>query len=151
MPKRRTAHRNILVPVDGSPQSQRAVREGAILARRLAARLVGLHVATPFEPLPRRGLPEVVTAADIARQANRTAGRLLSAVSKAAAARRVACSCHVVCDMSAAGGILAAVKTHRCGYIVMGTRGRRGLRRMLLGSVTQEVLARSPVPVLVCR
>ena len=143
--------KSILVPTDGSPASRRAVREAAALARKLGARLIGLHVITPFELMPRKGLPEVITAADLEKQARRMAGRLLSAVSRAAGRRGVACRCHAVKSLSAASGIMAAAKKQRCDYIVMGTHGRRGVRRVLLGSVTQRVLARSPVPVLVCR
>ena len=142
---------NILVPTDGSPPSRRAAREGALLGRRMGARLVGVHVITPFETLPRKGLAEPVTAPDFDKHANRMAQRFLSVVRKAASTHGVSCRCHVVRDVSAAKGILLAAKVNRCGYIVMGTHGRRGLRRLLLGSVTQHVLSRASVPVLACR
>jgi len=44
-----------------------------------------------------------------------------------------------------------AARINRCGLIVMGSHGRRGLARMLLGSVAQNVLAGSRVPVMICR
>ena len=141
----------ILVPVDGSLPSRRAAREAALLARWLDGRLIGLHVTTPFEVLPRKGLEEPVTAERFDKHSRRMAERFVSVVTQAASERRVASSCHFANDASAANGIIAAAKRHGCRYIVMGTHGRRGLRRIMLGSVAQEVLARSPVPVLVCR
>jgi nucleotide-binding universal stress UspA family protein len=47
--KNRVALRNILVPVDGSPPSRRAVVQAAALARRLGARITLFHAITPFE------------------------------------------------------------------------------------------------------
>lgn len=47
--------------------------------------------------------------------------------------------------------IVEAAKRYRVGLIVMGSHGRRGLRRLLLGSVAEHVVRRSPVPVLVVR
>lgn len=141
----------ILVATDGSPASGRAIREAATLAARLRAQLIGVHVTTPFETLPRKGLPDEVTAADVRRLANKVANRFLAVVTRAAAARGVSCRCEVSGDISAARGIMAAARTHRCSYIVMGTHGRRGLRRIVLGSVAQNIITRSTVPVLICR
>jgi nucleotide-binding universal stress UspA family protein len=46
---------------------------------------------------------------------------------------------------------LDAARKNDCDLIVMASHGRRGLGRILLGSVAQEVLVRSPIPVLICR
>ena len=152
MRKRAAMHRDILVPTDGSPASRRAIREATALARKLGARVVGLHVITPFEGYAyRTALPAVITVPDFEKHARSAAGKILAAVRKAAAERGVGCLCHTIWDTSAAGAILTAARVHRCGYIVMATHGRRGLQRVLLGSVTQKVLAGSRIPVLVCR
>ena len=47
--------------------------------------------------------------------------------------------------------IIKAAKRYRCDLIVMGSHGRRGISRLLLGSQASKVLAHSTVPVLVCR
>ena len=148
---RKAAKPDILIAVDGSPPSRRAAVAAALLARRLRTRVVGVHVITPFETLPRKGLPDVVTPADFEKHAGAMAQRFLTVVRKAAAAQKVACRCCVLRNVSAAKGIALAARTQSCGYIVMGTHGRRGIGRLLLGSVTQEVLSRSRVPVLACR
>jgi len=50
-----------------------------------------------------------------------------------------------------AEAILANVKKNKCDLVVMASHGRRGLKRILLGSETQQVLTHSTVPVLVLR
>ena len=47
--------------------------------------------------------------------------------------------------------IIAAAKKHKCDLIVMASHGRKGIKRLLLGSETQQVLTHSHVPVLVLR
>lgn len=54
-------------------------------------------------------------------------------------------------DAHPAEAIVDAAKSEGCSLIVMASHGRRGLGRLLLGSQTAEVLAHSPVPVLVVR
>ena len=50
-----------------------------------------------------------------------------------------------------AEAIIAAAKKHKCDLIVMASHGRKGLKRLLLGSETQHVLTHSHIPVLVLR
>ena len=54
-------------------------------------------------------------------------------------------------NVAPADGIVETAKTLGCDLIAMSSHGRRGVRRMLLGSVTAEVLVLSTVPVLVAR
>jgi nucleotide-binding universal stress UspA family protein len=50
-----------------------------------------------------------------------------------------------------AASIMAAAKKHKCDLIVMASHGRKGIKRILLGSETQQVLTHSAIPVLVLR
>ena len=50
-----------------------------------------------------------------------------------------------------AEAIIIAAKKHKCDLIVMASHGRRGIKRLLMGSETQHVLTHSHVPVLVLR
>src|SRR5690606_21900953 len=54
----------------------------------------------------------------------------------------------VLRDLVPADGILRHVRTHDASLLVIGTHGRRGLRRFLLGSVAEELVRLAPVPVL---
>ena len=50
-----------------------------------------------------------------------------------------------------ADGIIEAAKEHGCDLIVMGSHGRRGLTKLLLGSQANNVVTQSHIPVLFCR
>lgn len=150
MKKSKAAWRSILVPVDGSPPSKRAVAQAATLARRLKAGIIALHVITPFEAYAYgEALPPVITHADFERHAQRASGKILLGARSAAAG--VACRCRTAWNVSAAGAIVKEARRNRCGLIVMGSHSRRGLARLLLGSVAQKVLAESRIPVMICR
>jgi nucleotide-binding universal stress UspA family protein len=150
MKKAQASWRNILVPVDGSAPSRRAVVQAAALARKLKAGITALHVITPFEAHAfGEVLPAVITFADFEEHAKRASGKILSGARKSAAG--APCLCRTVWDVSAAEAIVKAARRSRCDLIVMGSHGRRGLERLLLGSVAQKVLAESRVPVLICR
>ena len=150
MSKPKASGRNILVPVDGSPPSRRAAIQAAALARRLKGRLVALHVITPFEAYAYgEALPAVITRADFQEHAMRASGKILSGALKSAAG--TPCIGRTAWNVSAADAIAKAARAEQCSLIVMGSHGRRGLKRLLLGSVAQKVLARSRVPVMICR
>ena len=141
---------NILVPVDGSRASRRAIEQAAAYARRLKGGIVGLHVVTPYElALYSSARPSIVTPDQFQKRATRISRRILSAVSSAAKAAKVPCRCLTVWNAAVADAILLAARTEGCELIVMATHGRTGLQRILLGSITQKVLAASRVPVMV--
>ena len=79
------------------------------------------------------------------------AEKLLANVKVAAAKLGVEASVVHVPDSPPAEAIVETARTQGCSLIVMSSHGRRGIGRMLLGSQTAEVLAHSPVPVLVVR
>jgi nucleotide-binding universal stress UspA family protein len=142
----------ILLPVDGSPASGRAIAHAIRYARKLRAAIVALHVVTPFElALYTRARPSIVTPEAFERTAMRIAARILSVVSRRAAHARVPCRTRTVWEAAVADSIVRTARSEGCELIVMATQGRTGLQRILLGSVTQKVLAASGVPVLICR
>jgi len=133
MKKGKAPWRNILVPVDGSAPSKRAAAQAASLARRLGAGLTLLHVITPFEAhVYGEVLPQVVTHADFERHAQRTSARILAGARRTAAG--VACLCRTAWNVSASDAIAEAARRHHCDLVVMGSHGRRGLERLLLGA-----------------
>jgi nucleotide-binding universal stress UspA family protein len=80
-----------------------------------------------------------------------TAESVLARIGEMAKSTGVDCATIHVKDRLPDEGIIAAAKDNGCDLIVVGSHGRRGLSRLLLGSVASRVVALSPVPVLVCR
>jgi nucleotide-binding universal stress UspA family protein len=145
--------RNILVPVDGSAPSRKAIRRAAKLAGEQKARITGFYVGPPWQ-LPAYGeyIPaEYLSPKTHAAIVRKTADRILAGVKKAAAAAGVRCKCWYVMGEHPYEEILKAARRNHCDLIVIASHGRRGISRLLLGSETSKVLAHSTIPVLVCR
>ena len=79
------------------------------------------------------------------------AEKILAAAEETAKQSGVSCECVHVKDRDPADGILETAKSKGCDLIVMSSHGRRGVKRVLLGSVASEVLANSKLPVLIVR
>lgn len=140
---------NILLPIDGSEHALRAVDTGIELARRLQAKVYGIHVVPPLPAVSY--VAELIQShgsyTDLARQRARDC---LDDVARRAAAAGVPCSTEFVFDLRPYVAIVTAAAQHRCDLIVMASRGYHGLERVLLGSVTHKVMLSCDVPVLVC-
>jgi nucleotide-binding universal stress UspA family protein len=141
----------ILVPTDGSDVSAAAEQAAIAFARAHGSEIVVLAVGQPQPPIASAeaamaidpGLDDAVLLA-AAREHARN-------VATAAEAAGVRCTSLAVLDYSPADAILATADSHACDLIFMGSHGRRGLSRLLAGSVTQKVLAEAHVPVMVMR
>lgn len=147
--------RRILVPTDGSAMSRKAVARAAKLAREQKAQLVGLWVGPAWEPnlyAYDRDVPAgFITPAQHAAHVRKAGARHLARIKAAAKAARVPCACLSVQGAFPYLEIINTARRKRCDLIVMASHGRRGIQRLLLGSVAQKVLAASPVPVMICR
>ena len=145
--------RNILVPTDGSAPSRKAIKRAVQLAREQRARITGFYVGPAWQlPVYAELAPmEVVSPKAHAAAVARTAQRVLAAIKKTAAAARVPCRCRHAMGDRPYDEIVKAARRYRCDLIVIASHGRRGISRLLLGSVTSKVLAQSTLPVLVCR
>lgn len=145
--------KTILCPLDFSHSCARVLDVAAHVAQREGARLVLLHVSdTPagvpddLQVMPDpQGAP--ATAAQLAR---RDAFRELEQLAAPLGAQGLAVELEFASGAVVAT-ILRAVETVAADLVVMGTHGRRGLAHALLGSVAEQVLRRSPVPVLTVR
>ncbi len=145
-------YRHILVPMDGSNQSDRALDEAIALARlyggslRLLAVLDETKYVNGFEPA-------LVVIDDVLPRVSREIGALLESARARAAAKGVEAVIDVVEDD--VGGVPETVCTRAAQWpadlVVVGTHGRRGLDRLLLGSVAEAILRHCPVPVLLVR
>jgi nucleotide-binding universal stress UspA family protein len=132
--------KTILHPTDFSPASDNAFRMAAALAHDYGARLIALHVADP----PVIVFGEGVVPPEPAKHREAIQYRLDEMQAHAP---------HVAVERELAEGnpvaeILRVAEEHACDVIVMGTHGRKGLGRLLLGSVAEQVLRHAQCTVL---
>jgi len=146
-------YQRILVPTDGSALSKKAMRSAVDLAAALGAEIVALNVV-PRYPMSYFEGGVTVSPSEVARIEKRWAEQgqsLADAVGGAAGKAGVKAKAVTVRSDLVAEAILAAAKKNRCDLIVMASHGRKGLKRLLLGSETQHVLTHGNIPVLVLR
>ena len=145
--------KHILIPTDGSPRSAHAAKAGVALARQLGARVTGFH-GVGAAPYGYYGEPAFLGKAAFAKaeRAVLAAGeQYVAQIAKAARAAGVPCDALVAHTGATYQGILDVAHRRKCDAIFMASHGRRGLKGLLLGSVTQQVLTHSRIPVLVYR
>jgi nucleotide-binding universal stress UspA family protein len=140
----------ILHPTDLSTHSMGAFRVACALARDYGARLIVLHVA----PVPTVGAAGIVPSPPVAgseASADDTQKELAAALRDFQAKDAKVPIEHRVEHGDPADVIRKVAAEARCDLIVMGTHGRTGLRRMLMGSVAEQVLRRGTCPVLIVK
>jgi nucleotide-binding universal stress UspA family protein len=146
-------YKHILLPTDGSPASAHAAHAGVELAAAIGARVTAFFAAPAPTPLIYDGVLPVgyMSPDQRAEMIGRTASRYLDAIAQAAKAAGVPCEAlHVTSDFPS-DAILETAKRLKCDLIFMASHGSNGLSALLLGSVTQKVLAHSKIPVVVYR
>ena len=141
----------ILVPTDGSEISAHAERAAIEFARANGSSVVALAVGQPYPPLA--AIEGAMTIDPVAESAALQAWAAGNAGRVAAAAKAAGVDCVPVAAIAHSVGdaILEHAARHGCDLIFMASHGRRGLSRLLAGSVTQDVLAAAPMPVMVLR
>ena len=145
--------KNILIPTDGSELSQKAALKGVALAKSLGAKVTAFFAAPPATPIVYRNHLPVGLAqpGEHAQIIEKMTTRYLDFVARAAKKAGVRYEgLHVTSDFPDEA-ILDIARKKKCDLIVMATNGQSGLRGMLIGSVTQKVLAKSKVPVMILR
>lgn len=144
--------KHILLATDGSDASAHAAALAVDLARVHGARLTALYVVDPY---PYLGIGEanpmgfqayMSAAYDHAAQAHARVAALCDDGGKP-----VELMLRMAEDLPAVDGILKLAKEEGADLIVVGSHGRGGLMRLVLGSVASKVVAQSPLPVLVAR
>lgn len=143
--------KNILIPTDGSPASQKAVKRGIAVAKATKARVVGLFAAPPATPIVyRKSIPVgYTTPREHASMIKRSSERYIDVIRRAARKARVPFEAVVITSDFPDFTILDTAKKKKCDLIVMGTVGQSGLRGMLIGSTAHKVLSKSKIPVMV--
>lgn len=145
--------KHILIAVDGSELAARAATKGLELAHDLVARVTVVSVTelwSASEMAAKAARGDIHPTEDYEARAAATARKIFAGVQEEAERNRVHCQVLHVPDKRPAEGIVAAVEELGCDLIVMGTHGRRGVARLVLGSQASEVMARAKVPVMIC-
>jgi nucleotide-binding universal stress UspA family protein len=136
----------ILVPVDFTETSERALDYAVELARAFRAEMIVMHAYQ----IPVYGFPDgaYIAAAELAAQMSSAAQGRLDAIIESRKVSGIPMS-SVLRDGVAWEEINAVAAETKVDLIVIGTHGRRGLARALLGSVAENVIRTATVPVLV--
>ncbi|MFT7117098.1 MAG: nucleotide-binding universal stress UspA family protein [Rhodoferax sp.] len=146
-------YKRILVATDGSTLSKKAVTSAIALAALTGAELVALKVVPRYpQSYFEGGL--ALQAAEVSRVEKHWAedGKaIVNAVQKTALAQGIKTKPITIKSDFISDAIISTAKKNNCDLIVMASHGRRGIKRLLLGSETQLVLTHSHVPVLVLR
>ncbi|MEH2513500.1 nucleotide-binding universal stress UspA family protein [Nitrobacteraceae bacterium AZCC 1564] len=147
---------NILLSTDGSEVARKGVEHGMALAKALNAKVTVITVTeqllTGYGGGHGAWIPpqEMVDSYDAAQKER--AGKVLDDIRTMAEQAGISADVvHVSNALHPAAVIIDAAKSRGCDLIVMASHGHRGLKKLLLGSQTSEVLADGSVPVLVVR
>ncbi|HKE95159.1 MAG TPA: universal stress protein [Povalibacter sp.] len=142
-------YRRLLVPVDGSPASARALREAIAIARDAGTTLKLIHIVSEvvLDPMYAQFREPLFESLRVAGQ------RTLLDAQESVRAAGVSFESELI---EALHGIiseliLAAARSWSADLIVMGTHGRRGVRRLLMGSDAEMVLRSTTFPLLLVR
>lgn len=147
---------HVLVAVDGSPTGNRGLKAAIGLASNQAAALTIMHVVDDMKSVSYIGDMGYVPAMyiDTLLEDLRVNGGKILAKAEAAARESGVAPKKLLVETkggSVADAILAQARKVRADVIVLGTHGRRGLRRVVLGSDAEAVLRESRVPVMLVR
>ena len=144
-------YRHILIATDGSSVGDKAIEQGLEVAKRFGATATIIKVTEMWSALDMAGrdaMSKIETYESAAREAAREILGKAEAKAKAAGGP---CTIRHIPDRVPADGIVATADHDGCDLIVMGSHGRRGINKLLLGSQAQNVLAQTKKPVLIVR
>ncbi len=141
-----TMYDRILVPTDGSAEGEHALEYAIELARTHDAAIRAVYVvnAASYGGLPMETAWDGIT--DALREEGETAVKRVEELAPEDITVET-----IVLEGSPSRVIVDEATPEKCDLVVMGTHGRGGIDRLLLGSVTERVVRKCPVPVLTVR
>jgi len=145
-----SAYRRILAAVDGSEAGSAGLREALRLAKSEGGELCILHVvneSVPYTPLA--GAPPINLVPLLIESGRRVLDEAREQAHEQGVEAKTILAENP--DRNVAPRIVAQARRQRADLIVLGTHGRRGVRRLVLGSDAEQVVRTSPVPVLLVR
>ena len=145
--------KHILVPMDGSALSRKALKQGLMLAKKLKAKVSVVHIAIPFAAVMYGEIgPGWETAEQQMRAlALRDGRKHLERARTIARSSGMKINRFLIETVPVWKGIVDTARIKRCDAIFMGAHGHGALSSLLLGSQTNAVLAHSKIPVMVIR
>jgi len=145
----------IVCAIDGSDLSNKALNQAFVLASRLGAELIAVTVTDPsviIAPGADMMMVDMSSViADLDKAKAQGAKQILDEAARLAEEAGIPLTTLYVPGLPAAEGIIKCANERGADLIVMGSHGRRGLGRLLLGSQASEVLAHADIPVLVVK
>ena len=142
--------KHILVPVDGSPTSAQAVDKAIALAKVFASHVSIVFVIDPYR-FTGVGTDFAYGQTEYLEAATAEAKKAVATAQASLEAAGIANSALVIESHAAWRGIVERAQQDGVDLIVMGSHGRSGLEKLVLGSTTQSVLGHVKVPVLVVK
>ncbi len=146
-----TTYKHILVPVDESPISYAAVEQALALAKELKSEVTVMSVISvdPFKGVDFYKVAPAIT--DYFMQAEENAQLRLKDIERLFVRDGVSVNTKVIRGVAASEGIMAIANEVSADLIIMGSHGHTGFKKMVLGSVAQNVLTQSHIPVLIVK
>lgn len=144
-------YKHILIASDGSELAGRAVEQGLTLAKTLGSKVTAVTVTEPWTAAVSGEWAVAFPVEEYEKAAAANAEKILAHVTETAARLGVSCETVHIKDQFAAEGIIEEAKNRNCDLIVMGSHGRRGLVKFILGSQATRVLTHSTTPMLIVR
>lgn len=143
--------KHVLIPIDGSVFSMKAVESGAALAKATGAKITVLTVIEPSGIVGTDSRRVAATRKAYEQEVRKSAERELKDAERTAKKHGVACTTLLQEHDQPYQAIIDTAARKRCDLIAMASHGRRGVAALVLGSETSKVLTHSRIPVLVYR
>jgi nucleotide-binding universal stress UspA family protein len=142
--------KHILVPADGSDNAHRAIDKAIALAKAFDSKVSVIYVIDPYA-FTGVGTDFAYGQAEYLSAATAEGNEALRVAKEAFEAAGIDSQTAVVEGHSIYKGILDSASRLGADLIVMGSHGRKGLEKLVLGSVTSQVLSHAHLPILVVR
>ena len=139
----------ILVPFDGSGYSQKAYEKALEIAEKFGSKILVVSVLQS-KAAETAGV-SLERMQEIQDEEKDTATTMLKNLESQATAKNISFHMEVIINPSSADGIVTFAEKHNADLIVIGSHGRTGFRKIVLGSVANGVLAQAKCPVLITK
>src|SRR5574340_1211370 len=140
----------ILVAIDGSEMSMKAAEYGITMAKKDNAKLVAISII--YTPAATFTYTKQAWFDEFLKKANVEAAEWFNKIKKNAAENGVQITTKTVEELySVPAAIVKYAENENVDLIIMGTTGKTGFKRLLLGSVANDVVTHSPIPVMIIK